>query len=205
MRGRRYMLPAIMLSAGLFLLNGCLPVPLPGSFDTPYGMRPDKAVGRAELLPLQTSTRDDVLRLLGEPNAIAADGDLVYVFPVEAGKTWWMMCGTEKSFVDRYLLVDIDGDQLVGKTTFKSERLLREQSDVGAIEPAKKTMQWQHLGGWGPLHVSQEPTSSPVFQSVAPRYYRAWLEYLQRAVDRGEAPSIDLREPVPDHPPPTEE
>lgn len=91
---RRALLPIVLIALGLYLLVGCIYIPMFGR--TTDGKNVRRAVGDANSRrPLRVSraSRDDVLRVLGPPYVAASDGSaLAYTWRVQNGIAIWPFC-----------------------------------------------------------------------------------------------------------------
>ena len=135
MKGRRVILPLLLIAVGMILLNGCLPIPLVGSYDTPYGVRPDKVVGESpdNMLRLGRATEREVVSALGSPAVVGPTGRYVYVFPVNTGGVYWLGCWTERSYDNRWLVMQFEGERLAGAQTYNSIRAARRAAETQAV------------------------------------------------------------------------
>ena len=91
---RRALLPIVLLALGVYLLAGCIYIPMFGR--TTDGKNVSGTVGGAnsrKSLRVARSTRDDVLRVLGPPHTSKLDGSAVaYTWRVQNGVAIWPFC-----------------------------------------------------------------------------------------------------------------
>jgi hypothetical protein len=101
------LLPLVLASIGVGLLVGCIYIPTFGAAVS--GRNVAKQVGDARSrkpVRVGTSTRDDVLRLLGAPQASKADGTgVAYMWSVRNGVAVWPLCFQAESIIGYRTLV----------------------------------------------------------------------------------------------------
>jgi hypothetical protein len=122
----RLALPWAIIGAGTAVLAGCIYIP--GSYqrvNANGAPRPEARIGEPGTdKPLQRgrSMRDEVVRVLGQPDETVGDGASVYEYRVNTG---WLvaLCGGIDPFTDsRFLRVDFDEDgRLRGYKVFKDK------------------------------------------------------------------------------------
>ena len=99
--------PVLLIIFGLWLLHGCIYIPTFGTKVS--GENAAKQVGDAKSRrPLRVghATRDDVLKLLGEPYVASADGSaMAYGWTVRNGIAFWPLCFYANSVLGERTLV----------------------------------------------------------------------------------------------------
>ena len=109
----RLWVPVLLLSLGLYLLAGCIYIPMFGK--VVRGEKVDEKVGLPESrkpLRLGQSTRDEVERVLGRPAAVSRDGKAIaYVWTVQTALVIWPLCfQATKNYEKRGLVMRFSND-----------------------------------------------------------------------------------------------
>jgi hypothetical protein len=145
-RGRRLLLPLILLGIGTYLLIGCIPIP--GSHKPRGNQRPESYIGGAtssKPLRLGYSTLADVSGLLGQPRFVSvATGDAVYAYTVNTVTLIWPLCFyADPQYDARFLVVHFGSDgRLERYTVYKTlDKVRQTVPDLGpALPPVQRNM-----------------------------------------------------------------
>jgi hypothetical protein len=143
---RRFLMPAALVGAGIYLLIGC--IPFPGNYKASGKKeRPEKLIGPADSTkPVRIGQAgwDQAIVYLGQPLFAAAGRSItVHQYQVNTTTSWSPLCfwTASKEYRPRYLLMRFDEQgKLESFSIYRDLRKLR--TDVGVpLDPVPTTQQ----------------------------------------------------------------